>query len=132
MTGSKPVRSLKVLLVENYDDSRLVFYQTLSLLGHEVRCAGTMPEGLEALREEVPEVLISDIGLPDGDGWELRQLAVLPPEVFSIAMSGYGMAANIEHSMAVGYRYHLIKPVDLDALEALLVDAARERDAADG
>jgi len=74
-----------------------------------------------------PDVVISDIGLPDGSGWELPQRLTLPYRPFAIAMSGFGMREDRERSRAAGYRHHLVKPMDLEALEALLIEAERER-----
>jgi len=118
---------LRVFVVENHDDTREMLMQLLSLMGHDVRCAASMREALEALPGSDPDVLISDIGLPDGDGWQLMERAHLPRRVYAIAMSGYGMSADRERSAAAGFRHHLVKPMDIEKLEALLEEAARER-----
>ena len=118
--------ALRVFVIENHDDTRQTLSQLLSMLGHEVRCASSMREALAALPEAEPDVVLSDIGLPDGDGWELMERAHLPLGVYAIAMSGYGMSADKERSAAAGFRHHLVKPMDLVKLEALLDEAARE------
>ena len=126
-SGSTPTPPpLRVFVVENHADSRLMLTMLLAQMGHEVRSAGSMHEALDALPGADPEVLVSDIGLPDGDGWELLTRMHLPHEVYAIAMSGYGMAADRERSKAVGFRHHLVKPMDIDQLEGLLAEAARE------
>jgi len=119
-------RGLRVFVIENHDDTRRTLSQLLSMLGHEVRCAASMREALAALPTAAPDVVLSDIGLPDGDGWELMARAHLPDSVYAIAMSGYGMNADKERSAAAGFRHHLVKPMDLMKLEALLDEAARE------
>ena len=119
-------RGLRVFVIENHDDTRRTLSQLLSMLGHEVRCAASMREALAALPAAAPDVVLSDIGLPDGDGWELMARAHLPDSVYAIAMSGYGMSADKERSAAAGFRHHLVKPMDLVKLEALLDEAARE------
>ncbi|MDH0865860.1 response regulator [Mitsuaria sp. GD03876] len=117
---------LRVFVIENHDDTRRTLSQLLSMLGHDVRCAASMQEALAALPAAEPDVVLSDIGLPDGDGWELMARAHLPGSVYAIAMSGYGMSADKERSAAAGFRHHLVKPMDLTKLEALLDEAARE------
>lgn len=128
-TTSPPARGdpLRVFVVENHEDSRLMLTMLLTQLGHEVTSATSMHEALEALPEADPEVIVSDIGLPDGDGWEL--MLQLPHAVYAIAMSGYGMASDRERSKEVGFRHHLVKPMDIEQLETLLEEASRERDA---
>lgn len=103
--------------------------QLLAVMGHEVRSAASMHEALDQLPEANPDVLVSDIGLPDGDGWELMRRLELPHPVYAIAMSGYGMAEDREQSAAAGFRHHLVKPMDIEKLESLLDEAAREREA---
>jgi CheY-like chemotaxis protein len=67
------------------------------------------------------DVLISDIGLPDGDGWELmKRLREQIPGMKAIAMSGYGMRADLEKSKAAGFASHLIKPFGPAELDAAL------------
>lgn len=124
-SASSPSR-LRVFVVENHDDSRLVLTMLLSQMGHEVKSASSMNEALQALPEAGAQVLVSDIGLPDGNGWELLQRLQVPHALYAIAMSGYGMAADHERSRAVGFRHHLVKPMDLEQLESLLAEAARE------
>ncbi len=72
-------------------------------------------------------MLISDIGLPDGDGWQLLAKVILPRPIYAIAMSGYGMASDLARSKAAGYRHHLIKPFPRMALDALLAEAMQEK-----
>jgi two-component system CheB/CheR fusion protein len=128
-TGSpSPPHPLRVFVVENHDDSRLLLTMLLAQMGHEVTSAATMHEALDLMAEADPEVLVSDIGLPDGDGWELLRRLHLPHEVYAIAMSGYGMASDRERSKAAGFRHHLVKPMDIEQLEQLLEEASREID----
>jgi two-component system CheB/CheR fusion protein len=121
-------RPLRVFVVENHDDSRLLLTMLLTQMGHEVRSAASMHEALRALPEAQAEVLVSDIGLPDGNGWELLRRLPQPP--YAIAMSGFGMNADRERSRAAGFRHHLVKPMDIEQLEDLLAEAARELDGA--
>ena len=101
----------------------------LESLGHTVVHATRMKEALATVPEAGCDVLISDVGLTDGDGWELlRRLrdSGLPHPRYAIAMSGFGMNADRARSEAAGYRHHLIKPFDPEDLDGMLVEAARE------
>ena len=122
-------RPLKVLLVENHADTQRLVKMYLEHQGHHVTAAGTKAEAVAAASEAVCDVLISDIGLPDGDGWELLTLlneAHFRRPVFAIAMSGYGSRGDYQRSSAAGFRLHIVKPFEPDALDAALEEAARE------
>jgi two-component system CheB/CheR fusion protein len=92
--------------------------------GHTVVGATTFTDALRMLPEAKCDVLISDIGLPDGDGWELLKKVRLPHPIFAIAMSGFGKNADHDRSHALGYRYHLIKPFKMSDLDEILKEAA--------
>ena len=119
-------RSLRVLVVENHADTREFLTLLLKGLGHTVIVADTMRQALVVAPEAAPDVLISDIGLPDGDGWELLSRLDLPRPAYAIAMSGFGMLSDRARSKAVGFRHHLVKPMGLEQLETILGDAAQE------
>src|SRR5207248_759698 len=82
--------SLRVFIVENHEDTLKWLAIYLESVGHRVQSARSVHEALEALRTADLDVLISDIGLPDGDGWELLRRAGLPAHIYAIAMSGFG------------------------------------------
>jgi two-component system CheB/CheR fusion protein len=119
--------SLKVFLVENHEDTRTLLCLLIETLGHRVRTAQTMREALEALKGANFDVLISDIGLPDGDGWELMRRLQPSRPIFAVAISGFGMSSDCARSRAVGYRHHLVKPYGIEQLPGILREAARER-----
>ena len=118
--------SLRVFVVENHADTREFLTFMLEELGHRVTVADTMGKALREMPASNYDVLISDIGLPDGDGWELLSKLNLPRPIFAIAMSGFGMASDRARSKAAGFRHHLVKPMGLEQLETILVEAARE------
>lgn len=122
--------ALRVLLVENDTDTREVFRLFLAQCGHDVRTASTVAGALAALTESRCDVLLADIGLADGTGWDLMhevdRRGVQRPG-YAIAMSGYGMAADRARSLAAGFAQHLVKPVDLEAIELQLQLAAQRR-----
>jgi CheY-like chemotaxis protein len=85
---------LKVLLVENHADTRQLLCLMLESLGHTVIATQDMHHALEALECAEFDVLISDIGLPDGDGWELMRRLHLARPIYAVAISGYGMSSD--------------------------------------
>lgn len=119
-------RPMRIFVVENHEDTRFLLCLLLEQLGHTVSSAATLADALEALPTAHCDVLISDIGLPDGNGWDLmtRLGADRPP--YAIAMSGFGMSSDRQRSLNVGYRHHLLKPVEPNQLEQLLDEAADE------
>lgn len=116
-------RPLRIFVVENHADTLKWLTMYLAQMGHTVISARTMEEALAALPAAGCEVLISDIGLPDGDGWQLLQkLHEMPgphPR-YAIAMSGYGMNADRSKSKAAGYSQHILKPFKPTELQAML------------
>jgi CheY-like chemotaxis protein len=117
---------LQIFVVENHPDTLKWLTLYLEQMGHAVRSARTLEEALATLPTSDSNVLISDIGLPDGDGWELLRRAQLMQPIFAIAMSGFGMNADRLKSQAAGYRYHMLKPFVPKDLDAMLEEAARE------
>ena len=121
---------LRIFIVENHADTLKFLTLYLEGLGHTVFSAKTMANALVELPDADCDVLISDIGLPDGDGWELLARVRLSRPLYAIAMSGFGMNADRVRSKAVGYRRHLLKPFVPDELDAALEEAAQEAAAA--
>ena len=123
----RPRPNLKIFLVDDNADTRLLLAQLLQATGYEVHTAGTMQA---ALREFPPfggDVLLSDIGLPDGNGWKLlRELRRAGRSPYAVAMSGFGTLADLAASREAGFRHHLVKPIELGALERLLDEARQE------
>ena len=114
---------LRVFVVEDHPDTLQALCLYLKYVGHSVRSARTKEEALKSITQGDNDVLISDIGLSDGNGWDLiREMGDSRPQ-FAIAMSGYGTAADLERSTEAGFRHHLIKPVSLEKLAAVLDEA---------
>jgi CheY-like chemotaxis protein len=98
----------------------------LSSFGCNVVAVGTVAQAIALADGHQFDLLISDIGLPDGNGWELlMQLGEQRPP-YAIAMSGFGQLTDRQRSLAAGYRHHLLKPVEPNQLENLLEEAERE------
>lgn len=119
-------RPLRIFVVENHEDTRFLLCLLLEQLGHTLFSAPSLAAALEALPAARCDVLISDIGLPDGNGWELMARLGDDRPPYAIAMSGFGMSSDRQRSLNVGYRHHLLKPVEPNLLERLLDEAADE------
>src|SRR4051812_1476817 len=108
-------RPLRIFVVENDVDTLKYFRMYLEDMGHTVFQASTVAQALSAIPAADCEVLIADIGLSDGTGWDvLRGLQEqgLPYPPYAIAMSGFGMNSDRAKSVAAGFRHHLLKPFD--------------------
>lgn len=118
--------ALRILVVEDHADTRQLIALYLQMQGHSVETATTMHEALEALSARECDLLLSDIGLPDGDGWELLRQAKPNSPPYAIAMSGFGMVADQARSREAGFRHHMVKPISADKLDAMLEKVAAE------
>lgn len=108
---------LRLLLVEDHRDTARTLSRLLRSRGYSVRVAGNVASALGLFEQESFDLVISDIGLPDAPGYELMRQIRLRSETKAIAMSGYGMEADIEKSQQAGFSEHLVKPVSVLHLE---------------
>ena len=129
-----PGRPLRLLLVEDHPDTAEAMAELLRGLGHEVIVANTVAAGLTAASAALSsssrtagpgiDLVISDLGLPDGTGMdlmrELRERYGLP----GIALSGYGTEDDVRRSLEAGFSRHLTKPVNFQTLEAVIHETA--------
>jgi signal transduction histidine kinase/DNA-binding response OmpR family regulator len=116
-------KAMRVLLVEDHEDTNRSLTQLLRRRGYHVQAAHSVESALEAAAQERFDVLVSDIGLPDGSGIELMQKLKGDHQIFGIALTGFGMEEDLRRSHDVGFTHHLIKPVDLNRLDALIQQA---------
>ncbi len=119
---SEQVRGKTIMVVEDHEDTRRVLARALRRKGYGVTAAGSVEAAAAEFAGSPPDLLICDIGLPDGTGWDLMEkLRPLGP-VRAIAVSGYGMNADVEKSREIGFAAHLTKPIDFPRLETLIVE----------
>ncbi|HPZ96932.1 MAG TPA: PAS domain S-box protein [Phycisphaerae bacterium] len=110
-------RGLRMMLVEDHGDTADMMKLVLESEGHQVTLAGDVQTALEKAEQDEFDLLISDLGLPDGTGVDLlRELHARGREMPAIALSGYGREQDVEQSRSAGFAAHLIKPVDTDRL----------------
>jgi two-component system, sensor histidine kinase len=121
---------LRIALVEDNDDVRLLMGEVLQNWGHEVSQASTGALGVQLIVEQQPEIAFIDIGLPDMDGYELvrqvrARLASSAPLL--VALSGFGQRRDRERATIAGFDDHLAKPASPIDLKRLLAEAYRAR-----
>ncbi|MBZ5713829.1 PAS domain-containing hybrid sensor histidine kinase/response regulator [Nannocystis pusilla] len=115
--------SLRVLVIDDNRDAAELLAALLGMLGHTVQTAADGPSGIEAALAFVPQIVLCDIGLPLLDGYGVVAQLRGRPEFAAtrfIALTGYGRAEDRQRSLASGFHAHLIKPVGLAKLKALL------------
>jgi len=119
-------RPLRILIVEDHSDTLKSLRLYLEQSGHVVLPARTRQDALQTLRSTDCDVLLSDIALSDGTGWDLlAEIRQIRP-IYAVAMSGFGMVEDTNRSKAAGFRHHLVKPIDPDRLDSALEQARRE------
>jgi CheY-like chemotaxis protein len=108
---------LRILVVEDHVDTVRIMCRALNIDGHSVKCAGDVADGLKLAAESDFDLLLSDVGLPDGNGWDLmRALRLRGSKLPGIVLSGYGQDQDIERSYEAGFAAHLIKPLTLQTI----------------
>jgi PAS domain S-box-containing protein len=111
---------LRILLVEDHDDTRRILARLLTHFGYKVSIASTLEEALNTFRTEPFDAILSDIGLPDGTGYDLISEAKRIQAIKAVALTGYGMAHDVRRSKEAGFDFHLTKPVDVAELRTVL------------
>ncbi len=114
-------KSLKILVIEDNDDSAVTLKAVLEHFGHEVSIANNGISGVETAKVFEPQVIICDIGLPEMDGFAVAQELSKDPKFtrsILIALTGYGGQMDKELALKSGFKCHLTKPVDFETLTA--------------
>jgi len=121
---------MHILVVDDERDTRELLKAGLSRCGAEVTAAASAAEAIELMRGAVPDLLISDIGMPDEDGYSLmrrvRQLpAAVGGRVPAIALTAYARVEDRMQALRAGYQMHVPKPVELAELVTVAASLAR-------
>nr|WP_051470032.1 PAS domain S-box protein [Fischerella sp. PCC 9605] len=116
-----PLTGVRVLVVDDEADTRELIAFILEEAGGSVIRAVSALEALQAIAQTKPDVLVSDIGMPDMDGYMLmRQIRAMSPEqnsqILAIALTAYAGEMNYQQALAAGFQHHIAKPVDPDRL----------------
>lgn len=106
----------RVLLVEDHRETAHVLQRVLQRSGFEVMVAPDAATARSLAQRKPFDMLISDLGLPDTDGWTLRQQLEPMGSITSIALSGFGSAEDRQRSRKAGFDVHLLKPARIQDL----------------
>ncbi len=127
---ASPRRRWRVLVIEDNHDTADTWRMLLETHGHEVAVAYSGPDGVELARRFRPEVVLSDLGLPQMDGYAVARALRDDPvtaRAWLIAISGYGQSSDQRQARAAGFDRYLTKPVDPDDLLGLLAGLPEDR-----
>lgn len=116
----KPIKSLRILIVEDHGDTRRTLSRLLTHFGHEISVADCTQSAMEIVQSKIFDVVLSDIGLPDGSGYDVISHAKRTQPVKGVAITGFGMDEDIRRSLEAGFDFHLTKPVDFHELRSVL------------
>lgn len=129
VSAEEPERShpLRILVVEDDPESLQMMGALLSLWGYEPRLVPAGPAALEAVEQEVPDIVLLDLGLPGMDGFEVaRRLRSRPggDDLFIAAVTAYRGDEHKRQAREAGFDRYLMKPVDIDTLRQLLAQTS--------
>ena len=122
-------QGFSVLVVDDNEDAAEMICDALTAWGYTVRVAHDGPGALRLVPHFTPRVALLDIGLPVMDGYELARLLQRAPGLQKtrlVALTGYGQASDRQHTTEAGFDAHLVKPIDMDELQAMLERWSRE------
>lgn len=122
-----PVPHGRILLIEDHAPTRATLQQLLVRRRYEVVAAGSVAEARALVEQEPIDFVISDIGLPDGNAYELMAELRAQRGLTGIALTGYGMESDIARSHAAGFVVHLTKPLRVQSLDEALAQLAGSR-----
>jgi CheY-like chemotaxis protein len=120
LTNRQIPTRLRVLVVEDHVDTACLMARLLEAAGYEVRVAHDVASALQLAATEPFDIVVSDIGLPDATGYDLMEQLKAKHRIKGVALSGYVMDDDVQRSSDAGFTEHLVKPVNLDQLQAVI------------
>jgi len=111
---------VRVLLVEDHPDTAYMLARLLKARCYDVKTAGTVAAALSLAASEPFDILVSDLGLPDGTGYELMEQIREHYGIRGIALSGFGMEEDQRRSREAGFTQHIVKPINVEQLEQVI------------
>lgn len=124
VADAAPPRLLRIFVIEDHADTARGLALYLRGNGHEVHVAMDVRSARQLATEIDYDILLSDIGLPDGNGWDLLEELRARRPITAIAMSGYNSDSDLARSKAAGFIEHLAKPLTPEDLDGALERAA--------
>jgi len=118
--GGKTSRPLRILLVEDHQDTRHTLSRLLTHFGHNVVTADNVEGAMDIMSSNNIDVVLCDIGLPDGSGFEVAAQARAKGHIKAIALTGFGTEQDIQRSKDAGFDFHLVKPINFQELQSVL------------
>jgi PAS domain S-box-containing protein len=128
--GNAGAARTRILLVEDHADTLKVMRRILTTLGYAVLTAANVREAMQKIDGEAFDLLLSDIGLPDGSGLDIMRAVRDRKQTKGIALSGFGNEDDIRRSKEAGFEEHLVKPVNMAMLDSTLRRVALDQGAA--
>jgi PAS domain S-box-containing protein len=119
--------SLKVLTIEDHEDTAIVMARMLEEMGHTVVAANSVASAVDILTREKFDLIVSDIGLPDGNGVSLIHAVRAFCDAPAIALTGYGMREDVERCLNAGFNKHVTKPVTFEILQQIIAEVCGEQ-----
>jgi CheY-like chemotaxis protein len=113
-------KSLRILVVEDHSETLEALSRLLSHFGHEVSVADDAQNARKMIDSKEFDVVLCDIALPDGSGYDVVAEAKRRPHVKAVAISGFAANEDIERGKKAGFDFHLAKPVDFHELRSVL------------
>lgn len=113
-------KSLRILVVEDHSETLDALSRLLSHFGHEISVADGAQVALNMIDSKEFDVVLCDIALPDGNGYDVIAEAKRKRSIKAVALSGFAATEDIERGREAGFDFHLAKPVDFHELRAVL------------
>jgi CheY-like chemotaxis protein len=114
---------LTILLIEDHVDTAEVMAQLIRGLGHDVTVVGRVDEALAATQQQTFDLIVSDVGLPDGTGLDFVKAFREHSDAPAVALTGFGTDEDVRRCLSAGFTSHLTKPVNFGQLETMIESA---------
>jgi len=136
LTSAKIFQGLKILVVDDEADSRDLLSAVLTRCGSEVRCSASAAEAIRAFDEWSPDLLVSDIGMPNEDGYSLikrvrRLKSSRAKKIPAVALTAYAAEEDRQQALSAGFQMHLVKPIDPEGFVISIAAALGREEPAD-